>query len=310
MVEEFKLRRGRSPVYKIEPIEVETHIGRQHPWFVRGNPDRHYALCPFCENPIQLKALYNRTEKSPAAYGSHVGRPIEGFSFDESAQNACPYTARANPHGPGEKRPFDSLAKDLLKTAFEEFDRTVLILRDDLGFRFSDAFAIRMLESWLTSEGFRYSGAHLRNLPWMILYFGGSANLYRQPIEDKSEITSAVLNAVKSASLDDAGRLQSEGNFFRVELQALKHLTQIINEELEETVDVRIMDYTGSKSSSGAVEVYRLTVVFNPHRFEALIHTPAARAKRDHRLLQAVEALAVQHKINLSSTQADVRTND
>lgn len=291
MVREFKLRRGRYPVYRIEPVEVETHIGRQHPWFVRGNPDRHYALCPFCENPIQLKALYNRSEKSPAPYGSHVGKPIEGFYFDENAQSACPYTAQGHSYRHGDKRPLDNLAKELQTTAFAEFDRIVLILRDDLGFRFSDAFAVRMLESWLTSEGYRYGGAHLRNLPWMILYFGGSANLYGQPITPNPDLVDAIDASVPASSLDSKGRLTSNGEFFRVELQALDHVCEIEEGQLKERLAIRVMDYTNAQSSDDAQEVFRTSVFFSPARFEGLVNTPDKRAKRDRGLLKAANEL-------------------
>lgn len=291
MVQIFKLRPGRYPVFRVEPGEVEQRIGRQSPWFVPGSSDRHFAVCPYCDNPIQLKALYNRTERSPAPYGSHVRRSLPGFVFCEQSLDRCPHVSKSRSHASSKAGGLDEMAEELIDLAITEFDRIVLILRDDLGFRFSDAFALRMLERWLSSEGYAYEGAHLRNLPWMILYFGGSANLYGQPIQTNGGLADAIVGSVPFAMFDKAKRLKGEGGYFRVELQALNHNVVVEEDEVFESLEVRVVDYTDRKSADDSNEVFRFKIDFTPDRFEGLIHTPAGRAKRNQRLLDLATSL-------------------
>ncbi|RMR74350.1 hypothetical protein [Pseudomonas savastanoi] len=92
----------------------------------------------------------------------------------------CPYKIKASARSKSNRRAPGPVSQELIDLAITEFDRIVLILRTDFGFSFSDRFAGRMLDQWLDSEGYLYTGAHLRNLPWMIAYFGPAQSLYGQ----------------------------------------------------------------------------------------------------------------------------------
>lgn len=95
-----------------------------------------------------------------------------------------------------DRRVMGEVAGQLVKQAVEEFDRIVLILRDDFGFPFSNRFAGKMLDQWFSSKGYLYTGAHLRNLPWMIAYFGPTESLYGQYIGKNSELVNAIKEQV------------------------------------------------------------------------------------------------------------------
>ncbi len=128
----------------------------------------------------------------------------------------------------------------------------------------------------------------------MILYFGGSANLYGQPIASNPALLDAITTSVPASTLDTKGRLISNGEFFRVELQALDHVCEIEEGHLKESMAIRVMDYTNALSSDDAEEVFSTSVLFSPARFEGLVNTPDERAKRDRGLLKAANELQAE----------------
>jgi hypothetical protein len=299
MVAHFKVSAGRTPVYEITREHVESLLGRRPPWFRQGQErgdDRHYAVCPYCDNPIQLKGLYKRQEGSPRPYGSHTGRPVEGFQFDPLDLEFCPYRIKGQTHGKDARRDMGPAARQLIAMAISEFDRIVLILRDDFGFPFSDRFAGRMLDQWLDSQGYRYTGAHLRNLPWMVAYFGPSQSLYGQAVGANADLTDRIRTKVPQARISDSGKLEKGAAWYALDLQCLHHRVDVRQEDgaLIESLTLRVQDFTKTNEAATAPTIYRKEIVFNPERFEALIHTPPERQRRTAGLLDMARSIAAK----------------
>lgn len=299
MVVSFKMRSGSQRVYPVTLDKVETMLGRNPPWFVvQQSPltSYHVAVCPYCDNPVRLKGLHKRIERSPRPYGEHVGKPVYGFNFDAAAHQYCPYVLRKTSNKPTDRRGFDPLAEKLIDLAVSEFDRIVLILRDDYGFWISDALALRMLKVWFADQGYLYTGAHLRNLPWMVGYFAASEKLFGQPIGRKQDLADAITAQVKTAEFDRGGRLQAKRAWVDLRMQTLKHRSIVQDDHsLKETTDVRVQDYTGGNNPDRAKEVFRFTITFRPDRFEALINTPTHHAKRNQKLLDEARKIANEY---------------
>ncbi len=296
MVVYFKTAPKSQRIYPVTIESVEEHLGRRAPWFQSGShrdDDRHFAVCPYCDNPIQLKGLYRRTETSPRPHGSHVGKPIDGFAFDAQSMQFCPYKQSRIRHAKDSRRTYDAMGNTLIDTAIAEFDRIVLILRDDYGFRISDALAGRMLESWFKSKGFLYQGAHLRNLPWMIGYFAKSENLFRQRVGQNEDLAAAIRENVPQAEIDNWGNLIKGSGWYCIMMQTLHHRSEIDEDgDLSETLQVRVQDFTDTNDPDKAPTLHRFTITFQPDRFEALMNTPADRAKRNEPLLALAQEIA------------------
>ncbi len=299
MVAHFKVNAGAAPVHKITRDNVESLLGRRPPWFRQGqerDDDRHYAVCPYCENAVQLKGVYRRDDNSKQPYGSHVGKPLDGFPFDEVDLVFCPFRLKRKAHGRTSRRPMSEAAIRLISLAVSEFDRIVLILRDDFGFSFSNNFAERMLNQWFDSKGYLYNGAHVRNLPWMIAYFGPSQSLFGQPVAQNEELATAILQNVPQAGFSDTGRLEKGLGWYRLDLQCLHHKINIQIDEgtLTEGLTLRVQDFSNSNDASEAPLVYQKQVDFEPERFEALMCTQKHRAKRNEQLLKIARETATR----------------
>lgn len=277
----------------------KTLLGRRPPWFRQGQErgeDRHFAVCPYCDNPIQLKGLYKKQEKSPQPYGSHTGKPVEGFQFDPHDLEFCPYRLKRHAHGKDARRGMGPVARQLIDTAISEFDRIVLILRDDFGFPFSDKFAGKMLDQWLDSEGYLYTGAHLRNLPWMVAYFGPAQSLYGQFVGANADMADQIREKIPQARISDSGRLEKGAAWYSLDLQCLHHKVDARQEDgaLIESLALRVQDFSKTNEAAKAPTIYRKDIVFNPERFEALVHTPPERQWRNAGLLEIARSISAK----------------
>ena len=296
MVVHFKVSAGHVPAHTITKENVEDLLGRRAPWFRQGQlrgDDRHFAVCPYCDNPIQLKGLYKQQENSPRPYGSHTGNVIDGFPFDALDLEFCPYKLKSHAHSKAQRRQTGPVAMQLIDTAISEFDRIVLILRDDFEFCFSDAFAGQMLDQWLDSEAYLYTGAHLRNLPWMVAYFAPAMNLFGQLVATNAELTTKIREKVPQAKIPDSGRLDKGSSWYALNLQCLHHKVMVDEADgtLVESLTLRVQDFTKTNEATNAPIIYRKQIVFNPERFEALIHTPPERARRNEILLRLAQTI-------------------
>jgi len=301
MVVYFKARAGRNPVHAITSDNVEDLLGRRPPWFRQGRfrkEERHFAVCPYCETPIQMKGLYKRQEGSPRPYGSHTGKAIDGFPFNGLDLEFCPYKLKGRSLDKQSLKASGPVAEQLINTAISEFDRIVLILRDDFGFRFSNLFAERMLDQWFDSEGFRYIGANLRNLPWMIAYFGPSQSLFGQFVGNNSDLVEQIKKKVPQARISESGKLEKGDSWYALDLQCLHHKVKVGQENsmVHESLILRVQDFTKTNEAAKAPTIYRKMIDFNPERFEALIQTSDERALRNENLLEIARKIATKRR--------------
>lgn len=302
MVVHFKINAGRIPAHAVTKENVEELLGRRAPWFRQGQfrgDDRHFAICPYCDNPIQLKGLYKRKESSPRPYGSHTGVAIDGFPFNALDLEFCPYKLKNHAHGKEQRRQMGPVARQLIDTVVSEFDRIVLILRDDFGFDFSNAFAAKMLDQWFGSEAYLYTGAHLQNLPWMVAYFSPAMNLFGQNVAKNTELTAKIREQVPQANIAD-GRLDKGTSWYALNLQCLHHRATVSEDDgtLIESIKLRVQDFTRTNEASSAPTIFSKQIIFNPRRFEALVHASPKTAWRDERLLRLALDIAEKRRLN------------
>lgn len=302
MVASFKARSGNYPVYEINSTNVEEHLAREPPWLQTGSyrdDERHFAACPYCNNSIQLKGLYRRRPNSPRPYGSHTGKNIQGFSFDPLDLRFCPYKLTNLKPSRDARRPPGAASQELIRTAITEFDRIVLILRDDFGFPFSISFAKRMLEQWFISRGYLYYGAHLRNLPWMIAYFGPELSIFGQYISRNEMLVERIKRLVPQAELSREGQLVPGTGNYKISVRCLHHRFSSIkfDECIQESMTIKYLDFTHSHIPDQAPTILRSTINFDPERFEALINTPPERAIRNEALLEIARTVAQERGI-------------
>ena len=96
----FKAWPGRAESIVISQESYMGCTGGVAPWRRDGDTGpSYYAVCPLCDNPIQIVGLFRRQEESRARrpYGRHHRGDVPGLCrYDEDAYLHCPY---ADPNG-------------------------------------------------------------------------------------------------------------------------------------------------------------------------------------------------------------------
>lgn len=91
----FKAWPGRAESIVISQESYMRCTGGVAPWRRDGDTGpSYYAVCPLCDNPIQIVGLFRRQEESRARrpYGRHHRGDVPGLCrYDEDAYLHCPY---------------------------------------------------------------------------------------------------------------------------------------------------------------------------------------------------------------------------
>ena len=78
----FKLKQGNNRVYQISK-SVYDEATQKRPLYYDMENDKCYAICPQCDNPIQLIGLYKQIKVSP--YGKHYPHSIPLAAYNQQA---------------------------------------------------------------------------------------------------------------------------------------------------------------------------------------------------------------------------------
>lgn len=298
MVLRFILRPNEIPSLPITTETVEAVIARNEPWYRPGTSPkdaRFYAVCPFCDNVIQLKALYHSTGRQ-RPYGSHLNEPMPQIApFRAVALRDC--VARAQPAlDRDHRRDISEIDRHILFLLRTQFDRIVLILREEIGVNFSKTAAERLLADFLGERGWLYPGTHARNLPWMLAYLARPIRLFGQYFNATSDegrqLMSAIERRVPQAIFTPEGQLRDNGARLSLIFQLLHHKRKTENDgEIDETISVRVLDMSTTNMPAQAPVCFQGTLTFDHQRLERLMLVPEHKAKRNHDLLAIAERL-------------------
>lgn len=287
MVGYFKRMDDSRQDYEVDKETAEKVLGRSYPWYrPQGNDPGYFAVCARCDNPIQLIGLYTG---GVTPHGRHVGHPKDGFPyFDQVSNDFCAYDRPRNINK-GDRREISDFGRKIIRIAIEEFDRVIYVLSQTLGFHISPTLAEDMLRDWIAAEGYLYTGAHMRNIPWMLAYFSRRQSLFGRRILDNVELMDAIHEHEPNAHFDNQTLVRGR-QFYSVTFEFIGHRTRPLPEaRIEEAFTMRVF---GTAPRGGdAPMILQQQVVFDESRFAALMNTSTERAKRNDRLLAIAQTV-------------------
>lgn len=295
----FKLKIGVSPVFEInrENFERETQGRKQYIQVGKDGERRAFAVCPACDNPIQIIGLYKKIEKTDP-YGKHYCRSVENIAYhNNQAYKLCPYAS--NNYTPVSrdirKDELTGFEIDIYNTAREHFDQAVYILQQDTGIYFSEPL-LKDLLSYYSCDGYMYYHATLYNIPWMILYQSHSFNLYGRLIRKDSELSLFLENDDRFVLTDynetyykvtTTKWLQSNYWFY-------DHRRNVVNNEVIETIKAAL-----SVCEDGSEElhiIWETRLIINETRFINLISSKKGNNYRKEKLIQMARSIMPELK--------------
>lgn len=277
----YKLRPSHTGEKELLTAAFEKDTKKIAPWYQTENgKERHFAVCPACDNPIRIVGLYDPLPHTDRPYGKHCEKKIPGFPyFDPSAFDWCPYLAKNTSGTVRGRRPLNEVSVKILGIVLAQFDRVVHLLRKDLGFRMLRKQAQQMLTHWLEAEGYLYRDATLRNIPWMVAYRTRGLNLYGQPVQEPA-LREAIEHRAPGLEVEPDGRIvRTDQKYHQLMWCCVDHQFRTKEGVLEETMEFVVW------SDHRNNVIHRKTISFEPQYFDNLLNLPADRAKRDPALL-------------------------
>lgn len=200
-MDKFKLRPGIGKIYDIDEETYSRLTQKDDPYCKKSkNKKSYYAVCPECDNPIQIVGMFKQTiEAGKKPYGRHNKGSIPGLAdYCEEDYLNCSYSNPAwkKPHT---KRHANSkVAQESMTTMRTYFDLVVETLSKDIDIYISYNLAREMLSEYLFDEGWLYYDATLNNLPWILGMANNWHTMYGRYIVRDSELHGAIKKTART----------------------------------------------------------------------------------------------------------------
>ena len=180
----FRLRQhdGESHPLSIDNYNTETR--KIFPWFQDiGSGPKHFAVCPGCDNPVEVINLFIDTVKgedrdSHPLYARHYRNNVTGIAnYSQVDYDACPLSNPASLQGKQTPRLPGVKTDEILKIIIDHADYVRYMMDGILGLTMPDAMFKEILTSFQSQNGHLYRSVSHVNIPYAILYMAKNQKL-------------------------------------------------------------------------------------------------------------------------------------
>ncbi|WP_322805393.1 hypothetical protein SO574_23450 (plasmid) [Vibrio alfacsensis] len=286
----FKLRVSDIHGITISRETFEHETKQQAPWYqsLDGRNESHLAVCPACDNTISIIGLHSsdteineetgeiQAKKSTPAHGRHyLYKQLDGLGIlDREAYENCPYSQNTKLSPTKIHSDRSRIPSKVLTLLSTDFDRVVHLLSKSIGIGISNNQAMEMATRYKQSEGWKYAGATVMNIPWIFGYFSRSTTLMFKSISNE-KIRDAVQQHYPCAKFEGKyNTLKRTTKHINPCFCFEKHTRKTVNEHLIETIDLVLSDDDG-------IEFYREAIEFDPAYFANLINKKEATYRNE-----------------------------
>lgn len=292
----FKLKPGVSRIYPVSPENYEAATGQSKKYRRKGgNGESYFAVCPACDNPIQLIGLYRDTaESGRKPYVKHYRRTIPDLAeYDEDAYLDCPYSSPGWTPPAVRRKPESRMTRQILHLLHDQFDRVIHILSRDTGICFSAAMAKKLLQGYILREGWSFRNAASYNLPWTFVEGQVALPLFGQRIRTGCALYDAITASCPAVRFEEApdhraARVaQNSEQYVDLSFTFVSHKCAVENDHLFESIDFWVYRGTAPHMET----VYRKALDVQTDYFLNLINLPDARSHRNRKLLDIADEL-------------------
>lgn len=247
----FKTKPGISESIPINEENFTEKTKKQEPYYItKGNGKISCrAVCPLCDNPIQIIGLYKKEEESTIKpYGRHHKGDVKGLArYDQTSYENCPYSNPDHAKANTKRKPKDPTAQALYRIMREDFDKIIYILGKTIGFHISIGFAKKLLLRWKANEGWRYYHSTYANLPYMLLYAEPAHSMFGRILPKDGEIYPKLLHCGRNFAFEENGDhyvkiVQKDGAFLDATFYLSNHRYTQNGEHLTETYKIVIVE--------------------------------------------------------------------
>lgn len=153
---------GSSKIYELNKNIFELQTKQKKPYYTFNNSNEQiqYAVCPACDNPIQIIGLYKKLKNTDKPYGRHCIHSVAGLAeYNQQAYDFCPYSKKSfNVNPQSRKGKLTDLEKNIYYLLRDQFDRVIYILRQVLDIYITNKSAKSMLETFVKGKCYYCKG--------------------------------------------------------------------------------------------------------------------------------------------------------
>lgn len=275
----FTIHSKQSYPIDVKIFEVKTL--KKPPYYQESSKGEmaQFAICPECDNPVQIIGLYKTLANTDTPYGKHYAKPVAGIgTYSKENYLFCPYRAERKTFTKSSKKQgIDHLAHKVIQGMVLYFDKIIWILQKEMGLYISLALAEQMLDDFFRSQAYLYKGTSLRNMPLILAYFSLNKGIVGRKILSTSVELIESIGKVKELYIENnqikSHRFSDAGFYFH------HHKTHIINHHLTES-----LIFTISKGMGDKVEkIYEKTIYFDNNHIENLLHFEPTHLNEAHK---------------------------
>lgn len=291
----FKTKPGLNESIIISEEQFTKATDKKIPYYLPGGtqkPPRCFAVCPMCDNPIQIIGLYKMHDEGRNPYGRHFPRDIEGLAdYDEEAYYGCYYANPEKRKQVVKRSPRNVTGIALYNLLREQFDRIIYILEASIEIKISYAFAEEILRMYLLDEGWRYYDSTYDNLPFMLIYAIQAKPLVNRLIFKDGNLYNFLKEDCKAVSLEDLpdskyAKITAKEGFVDLSFYLCNHNIKKEAESIEETYKLVVVE--------GEKAIYERLIKVDPDFLRKLIALPQERSRRNPKMLKIAETLMVK----------------
>ena len=281
----FKIRTGKCEPHDITRENFERYTRKEKGKYVQIGKDleqRCFAVCPACDNPIQLIGLY----KGDKTYGKHYCRSVANIAeHNEQAYRLCPYASNnySPPNKEDRKAEMTEFELEIYNIVREHFDQIIYLLKKETGLYIDASFARSILRNYYAARGWMYNWATLYNIPWMLLYLYSGFDVFGMLVSKESSLH-------KFLQGNRRYKLEEQSDFYdkikttqwtKSNLMLSNHKRSVESDAVCEAVTLDLaIEENGSWTS-----VWEKTLEINENRFPRLINSESRETFRDEALL-------------------------
>ena len=247
----FKTKPGISESILINEENFTGKTKKREPYYVTKGDGKIScrAICPICDNPIQIIGLYKKEEECTVKpYGRHHKGYVKRLArYDQTSYENCPYSNPNYRNGNARRTPADPTGQALYRIMRDEFDKIIYILGNTIGIHISIGFAEKLLQSWKVNEGWRYYESTYANLPYMLLYAEPAYSMFGRILPRKGNIYPKLIQCGRNFAFEDHGEsyvkiAQKHGKYLDATFYLGNHRYTQDGEHLTETYNLVIVE--------------------------------------------------------------------
>ncbi len=268
-------------IYKLKPSDTkfnmlsregfEMSTKKLPPHYEKqDNNELHFAVCPACNNPIQIIGLNKRLQHTDRPYAKHYHKSIPKLaSFDKEAFESCPLAHPRNNLSKNSRKPACTEREQQILTSLQEnFDQVAYLFQLYSGIVMTPHLAEEMLKWYVAEQGHLYRGGSLINAPWVFVYLSRAQNLWGRKIKD-AELREILSEKVPTGTINDKDQFVTTGHE-KVFFWFAKHKqTKSADNNLKETMQLFV--------TCDDKDIFKKTITFDYELFQRLMNTPDER---------------------------------